>query len=152
MKHGSRLQQRYWRSEAAYRSSKERRSCHCPFAGLCKPHKPNIFLAGHLQGTVWVPQSPHGPHIVIVSIAPQFKISLIEIKFIISNHYYCYSTASSFLSFASFLVSEGDPPISTSLVVFHGSVVGGLFPGFPRQLCGGSEDWEKWCAIGLPGG
>lgn len=89
--------------------------------------------------------------VVIISMVPQFKITPIEIEFIISNHCDCYSTPSSFLSFASFSISEGEPQISAFLVVFHIRVVGGLFPDFPRHLCGGSEDWEMWCAVRLPG-
>jgi len=81
--------------------------------------------------------------VVVISMVLQFKISLIEIIFIISNHCYCSSSPSSFLSFPSFSVSEGGSQISTFLVVFHVRVVGGLFPGFPGQLCGGPKDWEK---------
>lgn len=57
----------------------------------------------------------------------------------------------SFLAFASFTINEKESHISTFLVVFHFRVVGGLSPCFPWQLCEGSEDWEQWGAIGLPG-
>lgn len=56
---------------------------------------------------------------------------------------------SSFLSFVSFSISEEEPHIFTFFIVLHIRVVGGLFPTGRSVV---SEDWEKWCATGLPGG